>query len=452
MAVRDKIASVAAVRDSRQVKFWVMDPSISYLKPDIKSAVPYPPDSRLNVLPSAAEEWSAEGRIWYHILDESSLPPLAPPLEKLNDPASQDSGPPPGPPPPGPSVPPPPVNLGEDTLMSEAEDDLPVTVLAVPQNSAMERLAAIMGTDELNGNLSVPPPPPGMDANPLAPAPPGPARGEIYFFVKKFDPAVQKLIPMGSFIVKRSSRVDHTVHKILNIPKEASISMYEEQTIAFASPLRRRKTFDDLSLPNGSIIIVQQGTPNDIAELTARAAFPDPAAYLANLAEDRKFPHRREGVYMLDYFGSEHYRGQVRAHMPHGEGTKIYFNGDAYTGAFQLGKRHGKGQMVFANGDSYIGSWERDQTHGDGVYTEAATKNTYSGGWKEGKRYGEGVTHWKLAQEAERLCRICWEESAEAAFYDCGHVVACMNCARRVDQCPVCRKRVLSALKLYYVT
>ena len=455
MAVRDKIASVTAVRDPRQVKFWVMDPSISYLKPDIRSAVPYPPDSRLNVLPSAVEDWSAEGRLWYHILDEASLPSLNTPSEKANDLAGQitattnlqpigwAST----------SQPPPPANLGEDTLMSEAEDDLPITILAVPQNNAIDRLAAIMGTDELNGNLSAaPPPPPGMNANPLVPAPPGPARGEIYFFLKRFEPATQKLVPIGSYIVKRGSRVDHTVHKILNVPKEASIAMYEEQTIAFASPLRRRKTFDDLSLPNGSIIIVQQGAPSDTSELSARAAFPDPATYLANLAEDRKFPHRREGVFALDYFGSEHYRGQVRAHMPHGEGTKIYFNGDAYTGAFQLGKRHGKGQMVYANGDSYIGSWERDQTHGDGVYTEAATKNTYSGGWKEGKRHGEGVTHWKLAQEAERLCRICWEESAEAAFYDCGHVVACMNCARRVDQCPVCRKRVLSALKLYYVT
>jgi hypothetical protein len=30
-------------------------------------------------------------------------------------------------------------------------------------------------------------------------------------------------------------------------------------------------------------------------------------------------------------------------------------------------------------------------------------------------------------------------------------VVACLMCAREVQNCPVCRKRVLSAMKLYYV-
>jgi len=37
------------------------------------------------------------------------------------------------------------------------------------------------------------------------------------------------------------------------------------------------------------------------------------------------------------------------------------------------------------------------------------------------------------------------------AFYECGHVVACKECAAQIEDCPVCRKRVLARLELYGV-
>ena len=83
---------------------------------------------------------------------------------------------------------------------------------------------------------------------------------------------------------------------------------------------------------------------------------------------------------------------------------------------------------------------------------EANTGNQYTGGWQFDRKFGEGITYWKAAQEAERLCRICWEEAADAVFYDCGHVVACLGCARRMETCPLCRKRVLSTVRCYYAS
>lgn len=424
-----------------------MDQSQSYLKPDIKlSLIRGPAGKHSNHYLFEEAEWpGAERRLWYHVTNETHLVPV-PPEEKeavLAGPSnpqpvdwsstSRSSAP----------------NAGEDTLMSEAEDDVPNNVVpSLPAVRAMERLAEILEAAPETPGLGLIPPPPAISM----PRPPCPIPGEIYFFLKEFDANTQTLRPIGSYLVKRGSRVDHTIQRILNAPKDPPIAMYEEQAISRASPLRRRKTFEDLSLSNACVIIIQHGAAADTSELAARAAFSDPATYLENLAEDRKFRARREGVFVFDYFGSEVYVGHVKAHMPHGQGTRVYFNGDTYTGYFQLGKRHGKGTMIYTNSDTYTGDWVNDLKHGEGSYTEAETKNTYAGGWKDNKRFGEGVTHWKLAQEAERLCRICWEESAEAAFYDCGHVVACMNCARRVDQCPVCRKRVTSALKLYYVT
>ena len=129
----------------------------------------------------------------------------------------------------------------------------------------------------------------------------------------------------------------------------------------------------------------------------------------------------------------------------------LYHSGATYQGTFQLGQRHGHGLYTFQNGDTYDGDWVDNQQHGSGTFVEAATGNTYVGGWKNDKKFGEGVTHWKNAQEEERLCRICWEDAADAAFYDCGHVVACLKCAKEVQSCPVCRKRVLCAMKLNYV-
>lgn len=37
------------------------------------------------------------------------------------------------------------------------------------------------------------------------------------------------------------------------------------------------------------------------------------------------------------------------------------------------------------------------------------------------------------------------------AFYECGHVLACKECAAQIENCPVCRKRVLARLELFGV-
>jgi hypothetical protein len=302
------------------------------------------------------------------------------------------------------------------------------------------------------------PSPPQIDLLNRPPSPPPPApvpvhMNEMYYFLKTFDAENQTLKCHGSYMAKKTTRIDHTVHKILDIPKEKSILIWEEQDIANCRQLRRRKTFNEEDLHNSSILIVQVPVSNAAkSEIAAKGAYADPGAYLHALAEARNFPDRITGHFTLDYFSSEFYSGSMIARQPHGEGKKIYHNGDTYTGSFQLGQRHNHGIMTFQNGDTYEGMWENGLQHGSGTYVEKETGNTYVGGWKNDKRFGEGVTHWKVAQETERLCRICWEENAEAAFYDCGHVVACLGCARRVDQCPVCRKRVLSAMKLYYVS
>ncbi|KAF1839030.1 hypothetical protein BDW02DRAFT_575806 [Decorospora gaudefroyi] len=316
-----------------------------------------------------------------------------------------------------------------------------------------------MGGTQVN---IMPPPPPPIDMPMEPPQPPPPARSltpppppdEIYFFLKFWNPEKQTLEARGSHIAMKSARVDETVLSLLGLPVEDKkrMEMWEEDELSNTRSLKHRRTFAQVDLHNTSMIIVSlPPTVEQRNALAARAAFAEAQQYLTFRSFARNFPHKLNGHFTYNYFSSQYYKGEVTNGYRHGHGMRIYHSGATYNGTFRLGQRHGHGLYTFQNGDTYDGDWVDNQQHGTGTFVEAASGNTYVGGWQNDKKFGEGVTHWKNAQESERLCRICWDGDAEAAFYDCGHVVACLTCAREVQTCPVCRKRVLSSMKLYYV-
>ena len=360
----------------------------------------------------------------------------------------------------------PPVAENADTNMVEVEaavmPDPPAVDVVIP-NTTTSGDTEMGGTQE---DMPPPPPPPAPVDIPEAPAeiiqPPPPARtpspepppDEIYFFLKLWNPEKQVLEPKGSHIALKSIRVDETVVTLLGLPIEdkKKIEMCEEEELNTTRFLKHRRTFAQLDLHNTAIIIAAlPQTAEQRSALAASALFADPQPYLAYRAFVRNFPQQLNGHFTYTYFSRQHYKGEIKNGHRHGHGTRIYHSGATYSGTFRLSQRHGHGLYTFQNGDTYDGDWVDNQQHGSGTFVEASTGNTYVGGWKQDKKFGEGVTHWKNAQEAERLCRICWDGEAEAAFYDCGHVVACLGCAREVQNCPVCRKRVLSAMRLYYV-
>ncbi|KAF2488680.1 hypothetical protein BU16DRAFT_623407 [Lophium mytilinum] len=462
------------------------------------------------------EEWSLKDiedslsyyRIWIHVLDFDSLPELPveePPKEpETTQPVPEASTQPEVPSEPVvEEIPPPteetvtPAELpvapvpeaipeSEDTPMSEPDEPEPEPAPEEPPvvpvveethpDEVMEIEAAIHAslteatateppavevvipippppTDtEMGGTDALPPPPPPAEFT-QPPPPPPPAPDEIYFFLKFFDAEAQTLTPRGSHIAVKSARVDQTILSLLSLPTDTSLELHEEQELTTTHSLRLRRSFAQNDLHNTAIIIATVPlTEDQRAALATRAAFADPQAYLVHRALLRNSPHKATGHFTLNYFSAQMYKGDLVAGHKHGHGTRIYHTGAVYSGSFRLGLRHGHGLFTYQNGDTYDGDWVAGQQHGTGTFVEASSGNTYVGGWKNDKRFGEGVTHWKVAQETERLCRICWEEGAEAAFYDCGHVVACLGCARRVDHCPVCRRRVLAAMKLFYVS
>ena len=133
----------------------------------------------------------------------------------------------------------------------------------------------------------------------------------------------------------------------------------------------------------------------------------------------------------------------------HGQGTLVTLAGDAYTGTFVAGEKSGQGNMAYANGDTYTGEWKANEPNGQGRMVYAKTGNVYTGGFKKRKRHGKGHMVFEVADEEMHLCKICYEVEMDALFYDCGHVVACDECARQVDVCPVCRRNVRAVVKIW---
>lgn len=504
------------VKDSRQVKFWFLTPtngcqawpSLVSVRSDVSCG-----NSASRTGEDLEELLLDSRRIWVHIMDFEKLPELPKKEERKDSKTTQDL---PAPTsaevvqaeasitatsttPPPPEIPP----ATEDTLMSDPEDappapiqptevlpvlpnsdadamieveaasapDPPAVDVVIPSSNLADMLAAgaPIGDTEMVGSqediLFPPPPPPAGFGSEWAQPPPPPARAaspeptpeeiEIYFFLKFWNAEKQMLESKGAHIARRSARVDETVVTLVGLPLEdkKKIEIFEETDLTATRTLKHRRTFEQLNLSNCPILIVSPPLSEEQRSSVAdRAAFADHVAYLNYRAAARNFPNNLTGHFTRNFFSGQFYKGELQKDHFHGSGNLLYHSGAAYTGSFRMSRRHGHGLYTFQNGDTYDGEWVDDQQHGTGTFVEKATGNTYVGGWKNNKRFGEGVTHWKNAEEAEKLCRICWDSAADAAFYDCGHVVACLECARAVQSCPVCRKRVVTAMKLYYVS
>jgi hypothetical protein len=466
-------------------------------------------DFDLDWMVSELVQRAPEHRLWLHVIDEKDLPPLpeaqqqvevaVPNLPTAESPLGAADGGEPSPPgntiihdndltdtganndlQPEPvvqqsQVGSPPPAPSEDEIMDAPIQEPPVAIesaagLAPNADTTMGDMPAAptrWATDyEIPGGntLSTPGVPtlpnviPGDFLNRLGgPPPPGPAMSPdyIYFFLKIFEPKMQTLRAIGSHFVERNARIDRTIYKLMDWDKQAKpLDLYEEDDIASARPLAERHSFGREDLTNGCIIIIQEKLKEEARkEMTDLGLFTNPNQYLHALGEERTFPDLGQSgrTYTMDYFSSEFYAGHLKYHMPHGKGKKIYHNADVYTGHFVLGIRHGHGSMIFSNGDTYEGQWVNGMQQGEGTSVELQTGNKYVGNWKAGKKHGKGVTHWEMAQEEELTCKICWDQEADAVFVDCGHVVACLACAKQVRDCPVCRRGVSKAIKLYLV-
>ena len=56
----------------------------------------------------------------------------------------------------------------------------------------------------------------------------------------------------------------------------------------------------------------------------------------------------------------------------------------------------------------------------------------------------EDLKQSHLRNQGNTNCVICWNFPANHVLLPCRHACLCVNCFKRVENCPVCRTRVIS--------
>nr|KMM67411.1 meichroacidin [Coccidioides posadasii RMSCC 3488] len=281
-----------------------------------------------------------------------------------------------------------------------------------------------------------------------------PPRSHVYYFIQRFDAEKQELNTIGTFFATKSETIKESIRTALGFEKNKQFLLWHRVDGISVVAISSVEIFDDIvGYTDGECFIVGDVIgKNERMKLAEAGLFSSPDRLVRYLwAVGRKHPTKSftgtkttEATYNGDYYSGEFKNGYY-----HGKGTHISESGATYTGDFVLGERQGTGTMEYATGDTYTGDWVEDQRHGQGTFVERKTGNKYVGGYRNGKRHGKGISYWEVADEEMDLCQICYSENQDSLFYSCGHVCACLSCARQVDICPMCRKKVLNVVKIY---
>ena len=274
----------------------------------------------------------------------------------------------------------------------------------------------------------------------------------VYYFLQLFDADSQTLCTVGTFFSRAEENIKSALRTRLPHPPK-DILIWQRTDNTTLTSLSASETFNPTSTPDGTCFIVSERlSAQKRTSLHAAGNFSTPDPLLTYLwAAARKHPTQSfTGTTTLPVtFTSDYYTGALHKGHYHGHGTHITPLGNIYTGTFIFSRRHGHGTMTYPSGDTYEGDWANDVCHGQGTYIEAKTGNKYVGGYKDGKRSGKGISYWEVADEEADLCQICYGGEKDACFFDCGHVCACVGCAKMVDLCPICRRRIVNVVKIY---
>ncbi|XP_012927244.2 E3 ubiquitin-protein ligase RNF34 isoform X2 [Heterocephalus glaber] len=63
------------------------------------------------------------------------------------------------------------------------------------------------------------------------------------------------------------------------------------------------------------------------------------------------------------------------------------------------------------------------------------------------KSYGERLQ--LQDDEDDSLCRICMDAVIDCVLLECGHMVTCTKCGKRMSECPICRQYVVRAVHVF---
>lgn len=49
----------------------------------------------------------------------------------------------------------------------------------------------------------------------------------------------------------------------------------------------------------------------------------------------------------------------------------------------------------------------------------------------------------------DNLCKICMDAPIDCVLLECGHMVTCTKCGKRMSECPICRQYVIRAVHVF---
>ncbi|XP_030213917.1 E3 ubiquitin-protein ligase RNF34a isoform X2 [Gadus morhua] len=55
----------------------------------------------------------------------------------------------------------------------------------------------------------------------------------------------------------------------------------------------------------------------------------------------------------------------------------------------------------------------------------------------------------RLSSQDDHLCRICMDAVIDCVLLECGHMVTCTKCGKRMSECPICRQYVVRAVHVF---
>ncbi|XP_072103905.1 E3 ubiquitin-protein ligase RNF34-like isoform X1 [Mobula birostris] len=69
---------------------------------------------------------------------------------------------------------------------------------------------------------------------------------------------------------------------------------------------------------------------------------------------------------------------------------------------------------------------------------------------EDGNNQAEATVEEKMQLGSdENLCRICMDAVIDCVLLECGHMVTCTKCGKRMNECPICRQYVVRAVHVF---
>ena len=72
--------------------------------------------------------------------------------------------------------------------------------------------------------------------------------------------------------------------------------------------------------------------------------------------------------------------------------------------------------------------------------------------WLHGERSHAMMEEKYIADEEAAKCKVCMDADIDCVILDCGHLVTCNQCGKKLTECPICRQQVLKVLCIAPVT